>query len=54
MCSQFCYLFFFPVFMCAAMLASDLKKTGKDGKKRKHVSHCNVVSHKSATLSTSL
>lgn len=35
--------FFFPVFMCTAVLASDLKKTGKDGKKSKHVNHCHVL-----------
>lgn len=35
----FC-LVFFPVFMCTAVLASDFKKTGKDGKKSKHV---NIV-----------
>lgn len=38
----FC-LVFFPVFMCTAVLASDFKKTGKDGKKSKHVNHCHVL-----------
>lgn len=40
---SFVFLVFFPVFMCTAVLASDFKKTGKDGKKSKHVNHCHVL-----------
>lgn len=36
MCSQFCLLFsfFFPVFMCTAVLASDLKKNWERWKEK--------------------